>query len=358
MKRISILFALLLIFKFALPQGDVINFLKAGTHDAEILFENYLDPYAMALGEGLNNGWFQTAETHKFLGFDISLNISAIKIPSSDQVFDLSGLPLSNMELVDPANNLAPTVAGKDEPGPEVRVFREANNPSSEQLFSFNLPEGSGLDIIPVPMAQISFGLLPHTDLIGRYVPDLEFSSSDDDVTVGLKGIGVKHNFKEWVPFLKRLPFDAAIYFTYAKINAETGFDFTSADYNIDLDPQFVDDQFVFYDDQHLTFDTKAMKYGLIVSKKVGILTIFGSVGNNKTETNIDLTGNYPILEDGGTEVIIKGERDPLSLDFGSSTNIAYNAGLRLKLAFFKLYASVNRAQYTSYNAGIALGIR
>ncbi len=357
MKRISFLFALLLTFKLALPQGDVIDFIKAGTHDAEILFENYLDPYAMALGEGLNNGWFQTAETHKFLGFDISLNITGIQIPSSDKVFDLNGLSFTNMKLASNSGTLAPTVAGDDMPGPEIIVFREPNNPASEELFRFNSPEGSGYDMVPVPMAQISFGLIPHTDIIGRYVPDLEFSNTDDDVTVGLKGIGLKHNFKEWVPFLKHLPFDASLFFTYAKINAEVGFDFTEADYDIDpMVPQSVTYQHL--DDQRLTFDTKAYKYGLIVSKKVGILTVFGSVGNNTTETNIDLVGNYPILEDGDTEVIIKGEKDPLSLDLGSATNIAYNGGLRLKLAFFKIYASVNRAQYTSFNAGIALGAR
>ncbi len=357
MKRFSILFVLLLTFKLALPQGDVIDFIKAGTDDAEKLFESYLNPYAMALGEGLNNGWFQTAETHKFLGFDISLNMSAIKIPDSEQVFDLSGLAFTNMILADPSKSIAPTVAGEDVEGPEIIVFREDNNPSSEHLFSFNSPQGSGLDIVPVPMAQISFGLIPHTDIVGRYVPELNFSNSDDDVKVGLKGIGIKHNFKEWIPFFKRLPFDASVFFTYAKINAEVGFDFTEGDYAIDPSVP-ITVTYEHFDDQRLTFDTKAMKYGLIVSKKVGILTAFGSIGNNKTETNIDLVGNYPILEDGVTEVRIVGERDPLSIDLGSSTNIAYNAGLRLKLAFFKIYASVNKAQYTSYNAGIALGIR
>ncbi len=358
MKRFSILFFLLVSFKLSFSQGDVIDFLRAGTHDAEILFESYLDPYAMALGEGLNNGWFQTAETHKFLGFDISLNISAISVPDEDQIFSLTGLPFTNMMLANPSDNIAPTVAGESKAGPEIIVFREAGNPASEELFRYNSPEGSGLDMVPVPMAQISFGLIPHTDLVGRYVPDLEFSSDDEKVKVGLKGIGIKHNFKEYIPFLRKLPFDASVFFTYAKIYAETGLDFTSADYSINLPPQFIDDQFVDYQDQKLKFDTKAMKYGLIVSKKVGVLTVFASVGNNSTETNIDLVGNYPILEDGGEEVIIRGERDPLSLDLGKSTNVAYNGGLRLKLAFFKLYASVNKAEYTSFNAGIALGAR
>lgn len=357
MKKNFALFILVIVTNFVYSQSNVIDFIKAGKDDAKILFENYLDPYASALGEGLNNGWFQTAETHKFLGFDFSFNISAISIPESDQYFELDGLGLANIELVTPGSGPIPTVAGPDKPGSKLRVFREANNPSSEELLTFDAPEGSGLDVVPVPMAQISFGLLPHTDLIGRYVPELEFSGSDDDVKVGLKGIGLKHNFTNWVPFLKKLPVDAALFFTYAQVNAETGFNFTSEDYNVDLNADFIDDQFTFKDDQRLEFDTRAMKYGLILSKKLGVLTVFGSIGNNETETNIDLLGHYPLLEDGGTEVVIKSEKDPLRLDMGSSSNIAYNGGLRLRLGFFKLYASVNRAAYTSYNAGIGLGL-
>lgn len=358
MKKNVILLLLVIVANFAYSQSNVIDFIKTGTHDAEILFENYLDPYAQALGEGLNNGWFQTAETHQFLGFDLSLNVSAVQIPASDQYFKLNGLSFEQVELVNPGDGKVPTVAGPDEPGASLRVYREPNNPASEELLTFNAPGGAGLDMVPVPMAQLSFGLLPYTDVVGRYVPELEFSNNDDDVKVGVSGIGVKHNFTGWVPFLKRLPFDASLYFTYAKVYAETGFNFTSADYNVKLDPQFVDDQFTFKDDQRLEFDTHAMKYGLILSKKVGILTVFASIGNNETETNIDVLGHYPILEDGGDEVIIKSEKDPLMLDLGSSTNMAYNAGLRLKLSFFKLYASVNQAEYTSFNAGISLGVR
>ncbi|MEN6453759.1 MAG: DUF6588 family protein, partial [Prolixibacteraceae bacterium] len=54
---------------------------------------------------------------------------------------------------------------------------------------------------------------------------------------------------------------------------------------------------------------------------------------------------------------VIYGETDPIALEFESS-NVALSAGFRLKLAFFSLYGSVNRMEYTSYNAGIALGFR
>ena len=372
MKRFSIVLVLLLTFKLALPQGDIVEFVKAGKEDAKVLFESYLNPYAMALGEGLNNGWFQTAEAHKFLGFDVSLNISAINIPGSDQFFDLGALNLTNSELVNDPNKgtLTPTAAGEMPASerPTLQAFREIDG-QRENLFTYQVPDGAGLDMIPVPMAQISFGLIPHTDLVARYVPELEFDNDGDNVKVGLKGIGIKHSFKEWIPLFKKLPFDAAVFFTYAKIDAETSLAFSSADYGNISVPSGVmvrdeySDEFGYGvpdPNQRLSFDTKAMKYGLMLSKKIGILTLFGSVANSETKTNLDLLGKYPVIEENVSagEVVVESLENPLLLDFESSSTVAMNAGLRLKLAFFKLFASVNKAEYTSYNAGIALGVR
>ncbi|MGQ8335502.1 DUF6588 family protein [Sunxiuqinia sp. A32] len=355
MKKTSILILFVLVFKFAFTQGDVIDFIKAGSGDAEKLFEAYLNPYAMALGEGLNNGWFYSAETHHLLGFDVALSVSAISIPESDQYFDLNSLQFSSLEVINPsAGSLTPTIAGSMDNRPELQAFRQIDG-QRQNLFSFHSPNGAGLDMVPVPMAQVSFGLLPHTDIVGRYVPELSLNADGDDVKVGLKGIGVKHNFKEWIPFLKHLPFDASLFMAYAKINAESELQYTSSDYDLGGIPY--EDNYVHKDDQRLDFNTQSFKYGLILSKKVGIFTVFGSIGNTKLKSTIDLLGNYPILEDETDYVVIESYEDPLSLEI-ESKNVSMNAGFRLKLAFFKIFASVNKSHYTSYNAGIALGYR
>jgi hypothetical protein len=54
----------------AFSQTSVVEFLKGGKADANKLIEAYLQPYAFALGDGLNNGWYNTAKTHHLLGFD------------------------------------------------------------------------------------------------------------------------------------------------------------------------------------------------------------------------------------------------------------------------------------------------
>jgi len=337
----------------AFAQSDVVNFIRAGKDDASVLFKAYLEPYALAFGDGLNNGWYSSAGTHRLLGFDLSLSVSAVNIPSGSKTFDVTDLDLENTRLVS-ASGEAPTVAGSEEPGPEMAVYLDPDDPLGTEILRFHTPEGTGYDLIPVPMIQVGVGALPHTDLTVRYVPELSFN--DDEIEVGLVGVGLKHNFKEWVPFLKLLPFDASVFLNYSKIDASTDLWFTSGDY--DLDPGIpVEDTYVQDDNQQLKIKTHSWNYGLLISKKISLLTLFASIGHSSNKSDVDLRGSYPFVDEGDEEVIIYGETDPISLDFDSS-NVTLNAGFRVKVSFFSLFASVNRAEYTSYNAGLGFGFR
>jgi hypothetical protein len=352
MKRLILLVWAGLFFHIAFSQSNVVEFLKAGKSDANSLVRAYLNPYALALGDGLNNGWYNSAATHKLFGFDFSINVSAIQIPNEATTFDINALGLTRLTLEDPSKHIAPTVAGTDVDGPRLLV-RE----NGKTIASFNTPPGAGLDIIPVPMAQIGFGLLPHTDVIGRFVPEMKYDNEGDEMKIGFWGIGVKHNFKEWIPVLKALPFDASIFGSYSAVNAQS---------ELSLDPNDFSDgnvRVTFGTDtnQMLKFNTKTSKFGLVLSKKIGVLTVFGGIGQSKSETTIDLLGKYVVettLNVDGTNIVTKDNLDdPIDVTF-DSTNLCVDAGLRLKLAFFSLYGSINKAEYTSYNAGVSLGFR
>ncbi len=333
-------------------QISLINFLKGGKDDANKLVKAYMDPYASALGDGLNNGWYNSADTHSLFGFDLSLSVSAIQVPSEAQTFDLSTIGLTKLSLVNPSNHIAPTVAGKDIPGPELQIKDEQGN----TITTFNSPNGYGLDVVPVPIAQIGFGLLPHTDLIFRYVPEMKYQNSGDDMKIGFWGVGAKHNFKEWIPVLKALPFDASVFASYSEMNAHSNLSFNPFDYNTgNVTVTLVNNY------QMLKMKTNTSKIGLVVSKKLGMLTVFGGIGQSKSETNIDLIGKYIIdtkINAGGEDITITDNMtDPIAIQV-ESKNISLDAGLRLKLAFFSLFGSVNKAEYTSYNAGVSFGFR
>lgn len=352
MKKMILVICAGFLFQMAFSQSDVVQFLKGGKADANALARAYLNPYALALGDGLNNGWYNSAATHKLFGLDLSVSVSAIQIPKSATTFDLNTLGFTKLVLEDPSKHIAPTVAGTDVEGPRLLVKE-----NGKTLASFNTPPGAGLDIVPVPMAQITFGLLPHTDLIVRFVPEMKYDNSGDEMKMGFWGLGVKHNFKEWIPVLKSLPFDASVFGSYSQVNAQS---------ELSLDPNdFSDGNVVvtFGEDQNqmLKFNTKTSKFGLILSKKVGILTVFGGIGHSKSDTRINLLGQYVVettIQEGGQSIVTKDDLiDPIDLSFVSK-NICMDAGLRLKLAFFSLFGSINKAEYTSYNAGFSLGFR
>jgi hypothetical protein len=330
----------------AFSQTNVVEFLKGGKADANKLFQAYLEPYAFALGDGLNNGWYNSAATHKLFGFDLTVTVSGIQIPEEAKTFDISKLGLTNMTVTS-GGNIAPTVAGADVLGPRMLVKDAQGN----SIASFNTPNGVALDMVPVPMAQVGFGLLPHTDVIGRYVPDMKYNNGGDEMKVGFWGVGVKHNFMEWIPFLKALPFDASLFGSYSEVNAQSALN-SLANSTIEIPND---------GNQFLKVNTKTTKFGLVVSKKISVLTVFAGLGQSTSKSNVDLIGKYTIV----TKLTVAGQEftsretltDPVAIPFDTS-NISMDLGIRLKLAFFSLFGSVNKSQYTSYNAGISLGMR
>ena len=263
-----VLFLMLLVITPGVyAQSDVAEFLKAGKADANTLIKAYLNPYGNAFGEGLNMGWYNSAKTHKLGGLDLAISVSAIQIPKSDQTFDINSLSLQKLTLENPSQHIAPTVAGKKEVGPKL-VVKDSDGSTA---FSFNTPEGVGMNTVPVPMVQLTFGVLPHTDVIGRFVPQVKYNSNGDQMKIDFWGIGVKHNFMEWLPVLKELPFDAALFGSVSQVNGQSGLTLTPDDYN---EPTAI----VTYNntsDQLLKLKTKTSRYGLIVSKKLGVLTFF-----------------------------------------------------------------------------------
>jgi hypothetical protein len=181
MKKLILLICLGLIFQNSYSQSKVVNFLVGGTNDANALVKGYLTPYASAFGDGLNNGWYNSAETHKLFGFDINFSVSAIQIPGRDRTFNLKEIGLSKLTLEDPSKYLAPTAAGGKIEVPVLQVHDLDGNVIS----TFTTPEGTGYDILPVPMAQIGFGILPNTDLIGRFVPKMKYNNDGDEMKFG-----------------------------------------------------------------------------------------------------------------------------------------------------------------------------
>lgn len=355
MKKGALLVCFYVLSLSAFSQNNVVEFLKGGQADANKIFQAYLQPYAFALGDGLNNGWYSTAETHHLFGFDLTIGVSAVQVPDGSKSFDINKLGLSRME-VESGSSIAPTVAGDETAGPLITVYSDVQKQNS--MLEFNSPQGTGMDMVPVPMVQLGFGLLPHTDVVGRFVPEMKYDNNGDEMKIGLWGIGLKHNFMEWIPVLSKLPFDASLFGSYSVVDGQSALSLTTDDYSSDPN---INVEFVNKDDQMLKMSTKTSKFGLVVSKKFSILTVFGAVGNSTSKSTVDLLGTYPVVataQGGGLEITEEGAlKDPVALSFDTS-NISMEAGLRIKLAIVSLFGSVSKSEYTAYNVGLSLGFR
>ncbi|WP_372650131.1 DUF6588 family protein [Draconibacterium sp.] len=347
-------------FKFSHAQSDVADMLRFGIHDANLLIEAYLEPYGKGLGVGMNNSWYYTAETHKLWGFDLAFSVSAFKVPAADKTFDVNGLGLQYLYAQN-GQSIASTAAGG---GDGVSLYFDADiNGQTIPIEYFSTPGGSDVDVVPVPIIQATFGLLPNTDVIFRYVPKVEFEIDNEDAEAGLWGLGFKHNIRESLPVIKHLPMDVALFGAYSNISGESGIDFDYTVYGVPTPAGYVQDP-----NQKGEFATKNMKYGLIVSKKLAVITFFGSLTGNSSKTTFDILGKYPVPDPAklGTDftniedLLINAmteEEDPIALSY-KDNYIGIDAGFRLKLAFFSLFGSISKANYVSYNGGISFGFR
>ncbi|WP_319502995.1 DUF6588 family protein [uncultured Draconibacterium sp.] len=360
--KIKILIVLIALagFKFSKAQSDVADLLRFGTHDGNLLIEAYTEPYGKGLGVGMNNSWYYTAETHKLWGFDLAFSISAFKVPGSDKTFDVNELGLKYVYAQD-GQNMASTAAGS---GDGVSLYYDAEiNGQTTPIEYFSTPGGSGVDVVPVPIIQATFGLLPNTDVILRYVPKVKFEIDNEDAEAGLWGLGLKHNIRESLPVIKHLPLDIALFGAYSNISGESAIDFDYTVYGVPNPAGYVQDP-----NQKGEFATKNMKYGLIVSKKIAVITFFASVTGNSSKTTFDILGKYPVpdpeklgtdftnIEDLLVNAMIE-EEDPIALSY-KDNYMGIDAGFRLKLSFFSLFGSISKANYVSYNGGISFGFR
>lgn len=317
---IAVVMGVSLLSNGVMAQKDVVDILSGSLDDAEVLAKAYLEPFTKSFGTSLNNGWYNTAKPHGLFGFDITFTTPVTLPPSSSKTFDVSKLDLNYWRLKTPADNLSPTVSGAKTPG--VTLTDAATG-----LVDLQLPQGANLQFVPAPIIQFSVGLPFHTELIGRYFPKVDFTGIG---SFNMWGIGVKNEFKEFIPVFKHLPFRMSLLLGYTKFN--TTFDISTAQ------------------KQTLNFEATGFTSKLLISKSIPVLTVYAGVGFNHSTTNVDLKGVYNIPNVGSVT-------DPLSLQFNDN-GVNANIGLRIRLAILAFHFDYAVGKYSIFNAGVGISFR
>lgn len=338
----KIFFSVLLLSAAVAVKAQDFDVILAGSKaDANKYLENYLRPFGEGQIYNMARGWSSTAKAHKFLGLDISVNVQAAIVPDKLQSFSFNNLSTIKLDNTAGPVNLPTFLGGK------TSQLLRAEVTSNGQTYTsrFTAPEGIGQDMkdavgfvaVPLPVAQVGIGFIKNTDIKVRYFPQTSF----DGVKVGVFGVGIQHEFS-YLPIIKKAPFlRLAGLVAYNKVTSE--YDLSGGT--------------VAGTNQRAVVDISALTVQGMASVKFLIFEVYASAGFIAGNSDLGVKGSYTITYAGpppGNQSTIV---DPVDLKYKQS-GFTNTWGLRLNLAFLKIYADYTFAKYNGAGAGIALSIR
>jgi hypothetical protein len=368
-------------------QEDIATLFKAGVDDLDLLAESYLKPMGTGFAANLGSNWYNTAATHKILGFDITVGGGIAMAPTADQTFSLLGF--KNLIPTGTATT-APTFAGSGD-GVELALKQPAKinfagtqidnpalqdaDPNNDYITKFPTPPGV-LNMVPGINGQIALGLPFGIEVAVRYVPTINASGFD----MGLWGIGVKYDFKQWIPVVSEMPFDASAFVGYTKFTLNYAFptDFRiTPDDLVDPSIGYIPEAGVAFDDQKLGMTASALSMNILISKKLLFFTPYLGLGLTNSSFNLGFKGNYPILGDpympsttvAGVQVPdvtdpdfgkfqMSHKTDPIDLTYDNSMP-SLTVGFRLKILWvLALHAQYTMQKYPIISGGFGINIR
>jgi hypothetical protein len=339
---------------------EVGTFMAGGAADAEKLLEAYLEPFGNALGANLSAGWYSSAKAHNLLGFDITATTSVAFIPDASKSFDLNSLAFSAL----PTNvsrsfssATAPTMAGEKGAGPTIS-YNYNDGTNSATLASYKTPQGLGVGFIPAPMFKLGIGLVKGTEIMGRYVPTLNLGKYGE---FGLWGVGIKHELKQYIPFVKRVPFlNLSLMGGYTKMMTGANIALTPEDMGMTTSTLPA----TTWDNQKMELGASNWTVNLLVSADIPVVTFYGGVGISSSKTDLRLNGNYPLasFNTGTQNVDVTAVKDPIDISIGGKdgtiTKPRLNIGMKFKLAVIHINFDYTYANYSIATAGLGISFR
>ncbi|MGV6846210.1 MAG: DUF6588 family protein [Lutibacter sp.] len=340
MKKLTLL-AISLLLTLTVKAQDLDVLLKAGD-DASLLFQNYMNPIMNGMTYSLNDGWYQTAKTHKKLGFDFTINVSTAVVPNSSRSFQFNASDYQYLSLQSGNSTIQTVMGGNNNATIAVRI-PYGNN--SYKIADINMPDGVGGDLplnaVPSPIIQAGIGIPFKTEIDVRLLPKI----NTNDVTGNLFGIGIKHNLMQYFGPLDKLPLNIALFAGYTKMTST---------YNIQNVSTLAGSN------QEASFNLKAYTIQAIASLDFPVVTIFGGVGYDKGKSDLKIKGSYELVyKDETTNIDLPPViiNNPINMNFNNN-GFRGTLGLRLSLGFFKVYGSYTLKDYNTVSTGISFSFR
>lgn len=328
MKKIFLLIFTSLVSISTCYSQDLHKLIKSGD-DINYLFNGYMSPFANGMGKALNSGWYNSAEIHGLLGFDITVGASLAMAPDDAKSFTIYQKDLHTLNLNGKESMEAPTFFADDD-AEGVKLYTGV--PGLLNIETLTTPAGVGMALAASVAPQLSLGIGFDMELQARFLPNISIGDMGE---VGLWGLGLRYDVLEQIPVAEFIPFlhiSANIAYSElgSKIAVESS-DLGSGDFETTV---------------------SSMTTNLAVSGDFPFITLYGSVGYGWNSTDMKLKGEYTVLEVQGVKTKIN---DPV--DFSSDiSDLRYTAGLKLKMGFIHFFGDYTKdGEYNVINTGISI---
>lgn len=334
--------------------GDFTDIFEAPAEDMSTYLENYMRPAVGSFANGQVGGWYNTAKTHKPLGFDLTFTLNMANIPTGDRSFLFDESQYENLRLQGGADHV-PTFVG-DDTDETLGLSGTYIDPASGVEYSygsgalFDAPDplinSDDLPVVafPVPTLQLGIGLIKNTDLKIRYMGINNMDVDGYTISINQLGFGVMHDVKQWIPGIKHIPIDISGFIGYSRFKAEVEFDESRpGEYSAVGSTELV---------------ANTTTFQVLASKKLLFFTPYIGLGYNFISSNLSVKGdfvNYELTDASGNPYVFT---DPVDVDFNSSNSFKATIGARIKLAVITLHADYTVQDYDMLTIGLGVSVR
>ena len=315
MKRIFCLILLLSINLISYSQVQVND-----VNDAQAFLQEYLSPLGNGLGAITNNGWYNSAKPHRFLGFDATFTLSLLNITDENKIFDPNSITNFSSN-----STSTPTILGRGD-GATV-------NYKGEQ---FKLPNQSTLiSALALPNFNFGLGVFKKTELNGRFIPNYKYNIGFfGKGEISMWGLGFKHDLLQWIPIIgNAIPMSLSLQAGHTQLNS--GLSIL---------------------DQDVSIDVQATNFNIILSRKILMLTGYTSVGYNFSTTTFTAGEGISNLDSfnlNELEISL-----PIEMKFENNNEFRANVGLRFNLAVIAIHANHTFSKYPVTTIGLGVSLR
>ncbi len=351
-KLVSLICVILFGFSANAQIEDIIT---TGREDASKYLEGFLNPVFTGLVHNLNSGWYHSGKTHKLFGFDITMNVTGSFIPLKDETFEFRNSDYSYLTLQNGTSSEIPTVFGDnssevldvivplDSAGNIIPqdLINNGTLPDSFRVGTIETLNGIAEDlpidaIVPTGMIQVGFGLPKKTEIKFRFIPNV----GTEDVETNLFGVGIQHNLLQHFKIADAIPLiDISLLAAFTKSKTT----YTPEDVSGTISAT----------NQEIELDVNAYTVQILGNVNLKIVNFYAGIGYASGDANLKVKGNYSV--NGSNQATLV---DPIDLGFDVDAGIRGTVGMRLNIAWFKVFADYSIQEYHTVNAGIAFSFR